>query len=277
MRLGPVLLLVLLTGTGAAEDRPPAPDPQTLDLHERWLASSAKRSNSDQEFNPLYQELLKAPDADLCFLKTADRRAGAFADCATGWAQIALGPDHPSRRGGARDDLDLAASDAYAGSYGGPPPFRTLEPGAATEGSVCLQYFLRPLIDLPLPEGDYELRLRFDSREFAGIRPAGVQRTHAWDAEPVRFSVRGAPRRDPSEILEVIGDKAGLKWLRSDLISPRSDRRDAAWQAVYQYGDSRLVPLMERIDKEYPEGSPYHEGPGDLRPYEHALPARATR
>ena len=36
-----------------------------------------------------------------------------------------------------------------------------------------------------------------------------------------------------------------MKWLASDLASKRTDRREAAWRAIKEYGDDRLLPLLE--------------------------------
>jgi hypothetical protein len=168
--------------------------------------------------------------------------------------------------------LDLAPTDFYLGSYSGPPGFQTLAPEEAFRDSICLQYFLHGDISRPLPAGDYELAVAFDSSKFAGIRPQGVQLVHRWDAKPIQFTIKGEARMNPTEILRSIGEKTKLRWLESDLISPQSSRRERAWRAVFQYGDSRLEEFVAKIEKDHPESSYYYLSAKDLRPYQYQRP-----
>ena len=164
--------------------------------------------------------------------------------------------------------IDLAASDYYVGSYSGPPDWHVLAPGETFEDSVCFQHWLQHVIDLPLPEGAYELTVTFDPSRFAGIRRNGGGSLHPWEAAPVRFRIRGAPRRDPGEILKLVAQKAGLKWLHEDLHGERSDRRDVVWRAIHEYGDSRLRPFLEEFEKDEPDKRYHWSRPEHLRPFE---------
>lgn len=164
--------------------------------------------------------------------------------------------------------LDLAPSGVYVGSYSGPPRFETLPPGETFSGSICLQHFLRPQVDLPLPEGEYELTVSFDSSRFPGIKPVGAQVVHEWEAKPVRFTVKGAAREDAAEILRVVGEKTGLKWIETDLTSPQYERRTRAWLAVFNYGDSRLEGIVARIERELPDRSYHYLNAKNLMPFE---------
>jgi hypothetical protein len=164
--------------------------------------------------------------------------------------------------------LDLAPSDYYIGSYSGPPKFETLPPGETFRSSVCLQHFLRPQVDLPLPEGEYELTVSFDSAKFPGIKPGGVQLVHEWEANPVRFTVKGPARKDAAEILRVVGEKTGLKWIETDLTSPQHERRTRAWLAVFNYGDSRLAEMVAKIETKHADKSYHYLSAKELMPFE---------
>ncbi len=169
--------------------------------------------------------------------------------------------------------LDLAPSDFYQGSYSGPPKFETLAPSEEFVGAICLQHFVGFKIGLPLAEGQYELKVTFDSSKFHGIMAKGVQLIGQWQAKPVTFVVKGPMRKDPADVLRLVGEKTGLRWIESDLTSPQLDRRTRAWQAVFGYGDSRLEPLIKKIEVEHPEKSYHYLSAKDLSPYE----SRATR
>ncbi|HEV2970843.1 MAG TPA: hypothetical protein VGY55_12805 [Pirellulales bacterium] len=140
---------------------------------------------------------------------------------------------------------NLEPSDFYIGSYSGPPDFQTLAPGESFKSDICLQYFLPQGRKLPLPEGDYQLWIAFDSTKFAGVNPKGTEIACRFDANPIAFSIKGAARTDPEELLRLIGEKVGLNSLRVDLASSNRAEQDQAWQAVVKYGDSRLVPFLQ--------------------------------
>lgn len=164
--------------------------------------------------------------------------------------------------------FDLAPSDFYEGSYSGPPNFETLAPGASFHSTICLQHWLDYRLDMPLPEGDYQLTLTFDSSKFAGIRASGVQLLHRWTAPPVSFSVRGEARTDPDDLLAMVATKTGIKFLREDLISSNLQRYEPAWRTVLQYGDSRLAPLVNKIEAELRLQHRNQSYINGLRPYE---------
>ena len=96
----------------------------------------------------------------------------------------------------------------------------------------------------------------------------GVQLIGQWQAKPVTFVVKGPMRKDPADVLRLVGEKTGLRWIESDLTSPQLDRRTRAWQAVFGYGDSRLEPLIKKIEVEHPEKSYHYLSAKDLSPYE---------
>ena len=147
--------------------------------------------------------------------------------------------------------LQIQPSDFYQGSYSGPPGFKTLPPGKSFHNSICLQHWLDWQLNLPLPEGNYELAIAFDSNKFAGMQATGVELAHRWDAKPITFTVRGAMRTDAIEILKLVGEKAGEKYIQSDLISPNAARRNWARSTIWEYGDSRLRPYLEKIESEH--------------------------
>ena len=144
--------------------------------------------------------------------------------------------------------MNIEPSDSYVGSYSGQPPFETLGPHQESHSSVCLQYFLEWRIKNPLPEGIYEFQLTFDPRKYAGINPKGVEIVHRWEADAIKFTVAGGERTDPKEIMDVIAQKTGLKFIRNELTSPNYERRERAQHAFYQYSDNRLSD-----DKSLPE------------------------
>ena len=166
--------------------------------------------------------------------------------------------------------IDLKPSGDYRGSYSGPPSFRTLAPGEVFRSAICLQHFLYQ-VDRPLPEGEYELTVAFDSSQFPGIRPQGVQWVHRWDASPLHFSIKGEALQDPAALLNLIGKMAGLRWIEQDLTSPQPERREPAWRAVFNYGDSRLSPLVEKIKTEHPEAAYHWLNAKNLQPFERRL------
>lgn len=143
--------------------------------------------------------------------------------------------------------LDMAPSGFYLGSYSGAPPFETLPPGQTFRDSICLQHWLRGKKVWPLPEGEYALAISFDSSKFPGVNPKGIEVVHWWSAPAAKFTVAGAARRDPKELLRIIGEKNSMPWLSTDLTSRRRSRKAAAWGAVREYGDSRLTPLLRTL------------------------------
>jgi len=143
--------------------------------------------------------------------------------------------------------LDIKPSGFYLGSYGGPPEFKTLHPKKDFNDSICLQYWLRHQRIWPLSEGTYEIALAFDSLQFPGIKAEDLQKTGLLTAPPIRFKVSGDVRKDPEELLALIGKKTNKRSLRSDLTSRRNAIKEEAWWIVYEYGDARLTPLLEKI------------------------------
>lgn len=164
--------------------------------------------------------------------------------------------------------IDLAPSKDYEGSYSGPPAFETLAPDVEFRSSICLQYWTGSLLTLPLPEGDYELTIIFDSAQFAGIAPQGVQLVHRWEAPVVKFTIKGAVLRDPKEILALIADKTQQKFLINGLISPQLNRHDRAWRAIAEYGDSRLAPFLKNFAQEHSDKVSRFLKSVNLRPFE---------
>jgi hypothetical protein len=143
--------------------------------------------------------------------------------------------------------IDIEPSGFYEGSYSGPPNFRVFEPREYFLVSICLQYWLDSHRIWPLSEGTYELALSFDSSQFLGIKPKGPQRTGLWKSPAIHFDVAGEVRKDPESLLNLVGTKTNRKWLRTDLTSRRTARRMSAWLIVFEYGDSRLLPLLEKL------------------------------
>ena len=169
--------------------------------------------------------------------------------------------------------LDITPSGFYVGSYAGPPVFRCLHPMEAFHHSVCLQGWLRHQRVFPLPPGTYALTISFDSSQFPGIRPVGPERTGLWTSPTVTFTVSGSARTDPVDLLDLIAQKVNKRWLRTDLTSRRSDRREEAWTVVYEYGDTRLVPLLEKemgadTMKDGLKWGPLREFPAEVKPSE---------
>ncbi|MHB1155489.1 MAG: HEAT repeat domain-containing protein [Phycisphaerales bacterium] len=164
--------------------------------------------------------------------------------------------------------LELAPSDFYSGSYAGPPRFETLASDEPFRSSVCLQSWLRPLITTPLPEGDYQLQITFDSAKFPGIKAKGIHLTPRWQAPVIRFIIRGEPIIDAREMLALIAKKAGKKYLLDDLASPQPARREPAWRAIFEYGDSRLMSFVQKFESEHPDLSYHYLSAENLRPYE---------
>lgn len=176
-------------------------------------------------------------------------------------------------RGGGKPVVDLAPSNKSSLiSYGGPPDWQVLLPAESFEDETCLQSWIENLLDLPLPAGEYELHVTFDPADFDGIArsPGGI--LHRWQAPPVKFRVEGRPREDPTELLEVIGAKARLAWLREDLVGERSDRRKVVWRAIHEYGDSRLRAYLEQFEKDNPEKGYAYLNPEHLRPFNRHRP-----
>ena len=143
--------------------------------------------------------------------------------------------------------LDVAPSGFYQGSYSGAPPFKTLPPGQTFRDSICVQHWLRGKKVWPLPEGEYALAISFDSSKFPHVNPKGIEVVHCWSAPAAKFTVAGAARRDPKELLRIIGEKNSMPWISTDLTSSRRSRKAAAWRAVREYADSRLTPLLRTL------------------------------
>jgi hypothetical protein len=150
----------------------------------------------------------------------------------------------------------------YLGSYMG-PVFTTLAPGRAFRDHICLQRWLCQSFDRPLAEGTYELAIAFDSTKIPLIEAKRAGLTHRWNAKPVAFTIRGPMRTDPDDILRIVGEKAGLKWLQTDLFSRQATRREIAWAAIREFGDSRLKPYLEKTESQHKDI--YGKNPPDLR------------
>jgi hypothetical protein len=164
------------------------------------------------------------------------------------------------------DILSIEPSDYYEGSYWH-PGFKVLSPGQEFHSSVCLQDLLRYHKICSLPEGSYELRISFDSSKFPGWQVKKPEVVHHWKAEPVKFTIKGKLRTDPKELLGVIGEKTGMKWLESDLTSRRIERRQLAWKTVEAYGDSRLTTFLQKLVAEKDKKFTDYIQPANLRPF----------
>ncbi|CAN5394682.1 hypothetical protein BH10PLA1_BH10PLA1_08150 [soil metagenome] len=170
--------------------------------------------------------------------------------------------------------LFFPPSDFYEGSYGGPPRFEVLGPGASFADLTSLQYWLSGYVDLPLREGTYEMQITFDSAKFSGIRATGSEVLHRWAAPPISFIVKGPARQDPQELLGLIAATTGDKFLVAHLSSPNRERRDRAWQSTRQYGDSRLDPFLAPLgNRDGYRVRPFVE-PATLRPPQSEPPDR---
>ena len=148
--------------------------------------------------------------------------------------------------------IDLAPSGFYQGSYSGPPSFKILAPAEVFRSSFCLQTWLAGQRVWPLANGAYRLTVSFDSTQFPGITANQHDLLGSWSAKPVEFEIMGAPRRDPEEVLRIVGELVGLPWILTDLTSRRTDRREAAWWAVSVYGDARLTPILAEASGDRP-------------------------
>jgi hypothetical protein len=152
------------------------------------------------------------------------------------------------------------------------PTFQTMPPGHPFRSTVCLQHWLSEEpggLELPLPEGSYELKIVFDSSTFPGLKAKGKEVLGRWETKPVRFTVSGPPRTQANEILAVIARKADIRWLQTDLTSRVPERRRRAWKAVEDYGDSRLEAFVKKIEAEKPDSVEYIRNSDSLWPYEH--------
>lgn len=166
--------------------------------------------------------------------------------------------------------LDHAPSDSYRGSYSGPPGFQTLRAGEEFRKRRCLHTWLRWANSKikrqwPLAEGTYRLTITFDNTKFAGVSSGKGEVLHRWQAAPVVFTIKGLARTVPDNVLKMLSEKSGQRWLKEDLVSKRSDRRDAAWLTIHRWGDTRLETYLSGL----PTYSKYKRQWGTLlRPFE---------
>jgi hypothetical protein len=160
--------------------------------------------------------------------------------------------------------LSKDPSADYMGSYSGPPGFSTLSPHEIFKDSISFDYWIVGSKIWPLPEGEYELTIAFDSSKFAFIKASKPELLGLWTTKPIRFSVSGKPLTKPDELLGAIGIKTGMPWLRTDLTSRRGDRKDEAWRCLHEYGDSRLQPFLQTTLKESELSANRY---GSLRPF----------
>jgi len=91
------------------------------------------------------------------------------------------------------------------------------------------------------------LTVSFDSSKFPGSKAKEAEQTGIWTSPPVNFKISGSVRKDPESLLALIGKMTARKWLKTDLTSRRSSRKEEAWLTVYEYGDTRLMPLLETL------------------------------
>lgn len=143
--------------------------------------------------------------------------------------------------------LDQPASGYYLGSYGGPPPFELLAPGAVVRKRVCLLAWLWIKLKEPLPPGDYTLELTFDASQFPAVHASGNERLGVLQAQAAPFTIAGQRHDDPDYLFKAIGELTDSKWLRADLSSRRQDRRERAWSILAEYGDSRLQSVIDPL------------------------------
>jgi hypothetical protein len=144
--------------------------------------------------------------------------------------------------------LDLAPSDMYEGSYSGAPQPVTLQPHDVFRSYVCLQYWLVNDVSTPLPEGDYDLSIAFDSNKYAMIRSTPPEILARWDAAPLHFSIKGDPIMDPQKLLDEIAAKSGQPNFKDDLASQTPDRGTPAWRFIYEFSDTRMTNLLRTLN-----------------------------
>ena len=145
--------------------------------------------------------------------------------------------------------VDIKPSGSYIGSYSS-RSFETLHPRQTFTDSTSIQYWLRRKKIWPLEEGRYKLSVVFDSSTFPVVMPDDLGIMCRWTAPAVFFTIAGAPRRDPTELFDVVADAAEYRWLKTDLTSRHLQRRKAARWALYEYGDDRLRPILaELVDR----------------------------
>jgi hypothetical protein len=154
-------------------------------------------------------------------------------------------------------------------------PFTSLAPGSVFHSSTCFQDFILGSIDLPLAEGHYSLVLTFDPSGYQDVFIKGERLLVRMQSQPVQFSVKGPPRTDAHEILELIGTKARIPHLERDLIA-EGEQRDAAWHAVRDWGDSRLEPYLEHFINDHPDIALDKRDATDLRPFNFTAQGETT-
>lgn len=222
-------------------------EPHLTDDFKMENVESKKYSDSEFGNNPDDLELQIAVDTDVYRYRDPIRLELTFINHSEKPYRVVL-PRAPSRwmaygirfSRGDIDLLNIEPSDRYEGSYAGPPAFETLEPRSTFCSSTCLQYSLRQYNDPPLPEGEYKLTLVFDSGKFAAIRPKGPELVYAWKATPIQFSVKGEERTDPNEVFQIMAEKSGLPYIKSDFTNPPYPPRDRATAAMRIWADKRI-------------------------------------
>ena len=131
----------------------------------------------------------------------------------------------------------------------GPAQYTVLGPDKETKSSVCLQYHVPLYWNIwPLEAGSYKVTLTLDTTKYPGETSTIKPHIHGrWTAPSAFFKVSGTIRKDPEELLALIAEKTGKKWLKSDLTSPNPEREKEAWLIINAYGDKRLLPLLEKL------------------------------
>jgi hypothetical protein len=149
-------------------------------------------------------------------------------------------------------------------------PFVTVLPKAAFHSETCFQNFSSGSLDQPLAEGQYTLTLVFDPSFFQDVYVKGERLLVRMQSEPVHFRIKGPARTDPHEILQLVDQKARIPHLEANLIS-QGQEQDDAWNALLEWGDSRLQPFLEHLAREHSEIDPQRWKPDSLRPFNFAI------
>jgi hypothetical protein len=103
------------------------------------------------------------------------------------------------------------------------------------------------VVKLPMAAGEYQLAVMYDPALERGVTGGGVRMLHRWESPAVRFTVRGDALSDPEEVLKVVEQNSGVKFLLPDAMDEaHTDRQVRAWSVLRAFGDSRLIPLFEK-------------------------------
>ena len=105
------------------------------------------------------------------------------------------------------------------------------------------------MVALSLVDGEQHTVVQdaFSARYLPSGHLVFARGTGLWAAPVIRFKVSGSVETDPEKLLALIGKVAKKKWLITDLTSRRTSRKQEAWWAIHEYGDHRLLPLLEKL------------------------------